>query len=719
MSSGTSSLSPPGRAGRRHQRDGTHLAFQPALDGLRGIAVLSVLAFHGGVSWAQGGFLGVEAFFVLSGFLITSLLLAEREATGRIRLGRFWGRRARRLLPALFCLVTVTGIEQALAGPAQSVPGFRADGISALAYYANWHQIFAGNGYFQQTALTSPLQHTWSLAIEEQFYLIWPLLLLAVLWLGGRLIGVRADGRGRLRAGGLGGRGSLSLLAAVSAAGAVASSVEMALLYHGGAGINRVYYGTDTRAQGLLTGALLAIVLAARRRHPAASGTTNLARPISVVAAAAGVLAAAGYLLACLEASGSSAWLYQGGFLGIDVIVAAVILASVSAVDAFSPVRWLLSRRPLRAVGLISYGLYLWHFPLFLWLTAQSTGANGAGLLFLRVGVTFTVSVASYYLVEQPIRRRRVPERLTRALAATGLAAALAAVLVGSAVAAAVPSRVAPLRSSPSRVRLEGNDPACRVQLPFLPIRLYKTFHTCPPARVLLVGDSVALTLGFELGIDEERYGVLLADRGAVGCGFVSRGQVDAFGTFTAQDTTCPGQLDRWRSDARLFGPQAVVVEMGWWDSMDHLWNGRVVHIGQPAFDSYFLDRVRTLVGAVAPRGQPVVLLSVPWMSPAPWPNGELPPGASPARHREINALLAKAAASSHGQVDFFDLSPYVTPLGRFQADVGGSICRESDGIHFYVGSSLSHIVPTYCGERVQAALFTTLRRLVASARGR
>lgn len=167
-------------------------------------------------------------------------------------------------------------------------------------------------------------------------------------------------------------------------------------------------------------------------------------------------------------------------------------------------------------------------------------------------------------------------------------------------------------------MKLEGNDPACRVQLPFLPIRLYKTFHTCPPTRALLVGDSVALTLGFELGIDEQRYGVLLADRGAVGCGFVSQSQVDAFGTFTAEDTTCPAQFERWRNDALLFRPQAVVVEMGWWDSMDGLSNGRVVHIGQPAFDRYFLDRVRTLVGDVAPDGQPVVLLSVPWMSPPP-----------------------------------------------------------------------------------------------------
>jgi peptidoglycan/LPS O-acetylase OafA/YrhL len=704
---------------------GSRLELQPALDGLRGVAVISVLLYHGGVPWMQGGFLGVEAFFVLSGFLITSLLLAEWSQSGRVRLGNFWGRRGRRLLPALFCVVAVTGLEQAIVGPGQAVPGFRADGVSTLLYYANWNQIMAGNGYFQQTGLVSPLQHTWSLAIEEQFYVIWPLLLLGVLLAGGRLAGGHlAGGRlaGRLRVGRLrAGRRpaqpretSLRLLLAVAAAGAVASAVEMALLYHGGSGVNRVYYGTDTRAQGLLMGATLAIALALRNRT--ASRTRRPRSPTAArlhLAAALGLLGAAGYSVSCVTAGGSSGWLYEGGFLAVDALVVSVILASLRETVGPSPLRAVLSWRPLRAIGLISYGLYLWHFPLFLWLTAQSTGVGGSGLLFVRLGVTVAVSVISYYVVEQPIRRRRVPKMATRALAPTGFAAALAAVLVASSIATASPAPAHALRLPVSMAAARRTRATCRAKLPFFPITVWQTFHLCPVDRVMFVGDSIALTLGLELGLNEQRFGTLLAIRGELGCSFVTRGPIEVDGTFRAENKACVTQFASWRRDSVIFRPDAVVVEMGWWDSTDQLWGTRVVHLGQPAFDRYLLERVRLLVRDVAPDGQPVVLLSVPWTNPPAWPNGEEPPAASPRRHAEIDALLAEAAARSGGQVHFFDLGPYVTPNGRFQADVWGGICRSSDGIHFYDGPSVYDVIPTYCTEKVQAALFPYLRYLV------
>ncbi len=167
-------------AGRRTQQ-----SHYRGLDGLRGLAVAMVVLYHGGLSWAQGGFLGVEAFFVLSGFLITSLLVGEWGRSRSIELGAFWARRARRLLPALLVLVSVIGIYYAVAGPSQAVPGLKGDGLSTLLYAGNWHQISTGSSYFGATGPVSPLKHTWSLAIEEQFYLFWPLLLFAVLWLVG------------------------------------------------------------------------------------------------------------------------------------------------------------------------------------------------------------------------------------------------------------------------------------------------------------------------------------------------------------------------------------------------------------------------------------------------------------------------------------------------------------------------------------------------------
>ena len=237
----------------RGGQDGRHrvkLTHYGALDGLRGVAVAAVLLYHGGVSWAHGGFLGVEVFFVLSGFLITSLLLAEWTRRTTIGLGAFWARRARRLLPALFCLVAVIGLYYAVAGSAQAIPGLKGDGISALTYWSNWHQIAAGSSYFAATGPVSPLEHTWSLAIEEQFYVVWPILVLGVLWLAGRS-GNRSSRR------------PLLVLFGVTVAGAVASVVDTAVLFDGGRNLDRVYYGTDTRASGLLIGAALAIGLAA------------------------------------------------------------------------------------------------------------------------------------------------------------------------------------------------------------------------------------------------------------------------------------------------------------------------------------------------------------------------------------------------------------------------------------------------------------------------
>src|SRR6201993_187618 len=289
---------PPAPSRRPH----VALPQYPGLDGLRGVAVAAVLLYHGGVSWSAGGFLGVEMFFVLSGFLITSLLVAEWGRSGRIVLRAFWARRARRLLPALFALVAAIGVYYALGGPTQAVPNLENDGLSTLLYFNNWHQIANGTNYFAASGPISPLQHTWSLAIEEQFYVVWPLVVLGVLALARRR--------------GASGRPPLQILLGLTVAGALASAVDMALLFGGRHGLDRVYYGTDTRAAGLLIGASLAIAVTLHRRRPGPTRRPAMTPARRRLLGGAAVVALAAIATGVGFVGGSDAWLYPYGLVG-------------------------------------------------------------------------------------------------------------------------------------------------------------------------------------------------------------------------------------------------------------------------------------------------------------------------------------------------------------------------------------------------------------------
>ena len=234
------------------------LSYIPALDGIRALAVLGVMAFHSGIPFLPAGFLGVDTFFVLSGFLITSLLIGEWRRRTTIRLGAFWARRARRLLPALLLVLLFVACYAAFVVPRGTYPDLRLDALSTLFYVANWHYILIGSNYFVQTGPVSLLTHTWSLAIEEQFYLVWPLVVLGVMHF----------------------TRSLRVLLAVCVVGALASAAEMALLYHPGMNLTRLYYGTDTHAQCMLVGASLAVSLAifAERRRARGHGARTAGR---------------------------------------------------------------------------------------------------------------------------------------------------------------------------------------------------------------------------------------------------------------------------------------------------------------------------------------------------------------------------------------------------------------------------------------------------------
>jgi len=366
-----------------------------------------VLLFHAGVSWLPGGWLGVDVFFVLSGYLITSLLLAEHAGEGRIRLGRFWARRVRRLLPALLLTITaVLACARWLVAPEER-PLLRGDALAALAYVANWRMIDRGTGYVALTAAPSPLQNTWSLAIEEQFYLLWPLVVagaftLATLRAPRRTAPGDRPGPAARRGAGLA-RRWLGLLAA---AGAIASAVAMAVTA-GADEPGATYYGSGTRCFGLLAGCTLAVLLHRRARADATRRAAAAGAGAIATVVALGVL-----VLACARLRDSERALYHGG-LALVVLAVAVLIARVETRPDGVAAR-LLAVPPLAAVGRISYGLYLWHWPTFLLLDAERTGLDGVGLAAVRIAATAALASVSYVVVEQPIRTGRWPLRIRR-----------------------------------------------------------------------------------------------------------------------------------------------------------------------------------------------------------------------------------------------------------------------------------------------------------------
>ncbi len=343
------------------------------LDGLRAIAVVGVLLYHAGLSF-QGGFLGVETFFVLSGFLITALLIHERTQHGRIDLVSFWWRRVRRLVPAL-CLVLVCtfGLSVALGIERPSELGI--DILAALGYVMNWHLIASQQSYFDASMRPPLLQHLWSLAIEEQFYLLWPIFF---------MVGMRY-----LRRFGL-------LIALLGTA--AASLVLMMTLYQPGADPSRIYYGTDTRASGLLLGCAFALIWSPWRK----AATHD--RRTAVVLDVAGIVAFIVLLASYLWLYEAHPRLYRGGFTLVACCTIVVIAAVTHPCTRLLP--RLLSVQPLHWIGLRSYSIYLWHWPILMVTRPYvDVPLDGWQLHVLRLALVLLIAQVSFRYVEEPIRR--------------------------------------------------------------------------------------------------------------------------------------------------------------------------------------------------------------------------------------------------------------------------------------------------------------------------
>jgi peptidoglycan/LPS O-acetylase OafA/YrhL len=509
---------------------GHHL---PALNGLRAIAVLGVVAYHLQFGWASGGYLGVDLFFVLSGFLITSLILEEWVRTPALNLAAFWGRRAKRLLPALFLVVAALGIYlvvNARLGPPGAnglvdLSRLRGDAISTLLYVGNWHAIYAQQSYFAQFSTPSPLQHTWSLAIEEQFYLVWPPVLLLLFRLARR----------SWRQVGL----------AVAVVGALASAALMALLFHPGTDPTRVYYGTDTRLFDLMAGAAIAFMVAARPQPgPAAR------RALHVLGPAAAAVLAVFWVVGGTTGGLPKNWMFDGGFL-LCAVLAGIVVADARLLDQGWFAR-ALSSNPLHFIGTISYGIYLWHWPIIVYLTEQQTGLSSGPLNALRVAVTLAAATASYYLVERPIRRATFKGSTRFWLAPLAGVTTAVILLVCTIPAVADPTAVA------TAARPTAKAGHAKVTVPGAggyggqrPITLPAGTVISPqsPLRVMIIGDSV-------IGTAEP---AIKASLESTGDAVVFTNAIDGFGLTT---------LPSWPTDFDVLiareKPQIIIGAWSW-----------------------------------------------------------------------------------------------------------------------------------------------------------
>lgn len=359
----------------------------PALDGLRALAVLGVIAYHMGMAWPPGGLLGVTVFFVLSGYLITSLLLIEWDNTGTINLPQFWLRRIKRLFPAIafviICVAALTTIfDHSL------LTKLREDMWAALCWVTNWWYILRDVSYFDALGAPSPVTHFWSLAIEEQFYVVWPVVLILA-----HKFGVK---RSHMR------NATLVLV--------LASALEMALLFNPDADPSRVYYGTDTRAFSLLIGAWLAFVWPSNQLG--ANNEVQLDRNVRIALDAVGGIALIGLIamMGCIE--GTSAIMYRGGILLASIITMVIIAVIVHPSSILGKV---FSAKPLVWIGLRSYGIYLWHYPLLLLMNPRSNIAGTPWWMYLvELAVMFACAAFSYKFVEDPIRHGSIGTFVSR-----------------------------------------------------------------------------------------------------------------------------------------------------------------------------------------------------------------------------------------------------------------------------------------------------------------
>jgi peptidoglycan/LPS O-acetylase OafA/YrhL len=471
-------------------------AHRPGLDGLRGLAVVAVVAYH--LGYLHGGFLGVDVFLVLSGYLITGLALGEIGETGTLSLRAFWGRRVRRLVPALLVVVlVVTLVALAIGWPRDQLHALGWDGVATLTWWANWRQV-QGPSYWDSGEHL--FRHAWSLSIEEQFYVVWPLV----------LVGAAAVAR-RVH------RSVVPIVGAVALAGAVASATWQVVLAHrlGDADLSRVYVGTDARAVAPLLGCALACLLSRRRPAAIAAG------PVGRIAGAVGALV---LIVLVVGAEVASPALYRNAVLVIASLASAAVVARAGAIAADDPtvLGWATTARVTRYLGSRSYAIYLWSWPIQVLAAFRWPDLSKVAVAAFTVAMSLGLAELSFRFLEDPIRRRRGwAARANLRRPAWGAVALGAVAVLAAAFVLAVPP--------PLHERVDTAEAATQALRPVetTTTAAGPTTTVAPgepePLKVMVTGDSVAWTVGYYKPDAPLPKGIASIDsRAIIGCGLLS-----------------------------------------------------------------------------------------------------------------------------------------------------------------------------------------------------
>jgi peptidoglycan/LPS O-acetylase OafA/YrhL len=670
--SGPSTLfsdAPPSAPATHRPKKKVGLPYFAGLDGLRGLGLIFVLTYHAGYNAnVPGAFLAVSMFFTLSGFLITSLILREREGTGTVDMRRFFLHRFRRLMPAAYAGLALVILFGFFVANETQLVNLRGDLLSAQFYIANWRFIASNQGYAELFNSPSPVLHFWSLAIEEQFYLLYPLVVifcLKVLKMSTKAFGI--------------------LVAALFC-------VSAALPHLFDMSTDRFYYGTDTRGAELLAGVLLAVVLSNRSlAEPGWSPATAVA--LRWVGMAAFVVTMAMWMLLPRD----SGFVYNSGMALYGVVSALLVLGCV---QPGALVGKILGIRLFRELGKISYGVYVYHWPIFIWLDAERTGLPTLPLFGLRLAITLAVSIASYYWLEMPIRRGQRPFGTANWKMAIG--GAVAIVVAAFALGARAPEIVVAEETvsgpvDPSRVSVAGpftppptTLPATTTTTvaggePLVPPVPKASRLPSRPLRVLYVGDSTAVSLAAvhtKWGKATDTFEVL---NGATrGCGIVRGGQKMQIYQDKAVLVDNPEGCDwepKWRAAITDFQPDLIVVSQSLWDTTDHVLEGddTLRAPGDPVYDERLAAEYGALFDVLDTAGVPVAWLQQPV---AKWGEGATYEGQpfeadDPARIERLNEIVATAGQPHQ----LFRVVPYDSFFENWPGGLHDPTLR-IDGIH-------------------------------------